>query len=320
MVKVLVTGCSTGAGRGMALEFAARGCEVLATARSLSSIQDLAGGNIKIAQVDVTVPKTLIEAVQNFGVIDIAIANAGLSSFSPLIEQELSIIEDVLRTNSVGVVATAKAVAPGMIEQRSGLIIAIGSVSGAMITPYAGAYCASKAAVTALCSALRMELAPFGISVMEVVAGSIKSNFSVNAMKTSTLPESSRYAKLQPYINGRVNASQGDQAVSAETFAKDVADAALSQHPPPSRITAGGAAVKYDRIGRFYPRAMWEARISKAFGIHLLKDDSTTVNTGRQSNPLAATSVGGMLANPTAMFGLGALAVIMAVSFAAMRS
>lgn len=158
--RVLITGCSTGIGRALAAEFVKRGCEVLATARRLEALEGIDG--VKKAVVDVNKPETLAAAVAEF-------ANDGFSAFGPLIEQELGTVEDILRTNVVGVVAASQAVAAGMIARRSGTIVVTGSVSGQMVTPYAGAYCASKAAVTAVCSALRMELAPLGIAVMEVL-------------------------------------------------------------------------------------------------------------------------------------------------------
>ena len=80
---------------------------------------------------------SLIKAVEDFGTIDICIANAGMSAFSPLIEQDLEVILKVMQTNAVGVVASAQAVVPGMISKGRGVLVVIGSVSGAMITPYA---------------------------------------------------------------------------------------------------------------------------------------------------------------------------------------
>ena len=89
--------------RLLAVEFARRGCHVLATARSLHAIEDLPGlcvsdglvGEIQTARVDVCDQQTLVEAIAAFGPVDIAVANAGMSGFAPLIEQPLDTFAQV---------------------------------------------------------------------------------------------------------------------------------------------------------------------------------------------------------------------------------
>jgi len=152
----MITGCSSGIGRALAIELSGpkRGCEVLATARSVDSIADLKEKGLSVAAVDVMKPETLQDAVKGFGRVDIVIANAGLSAFGPLVEQDLQKIEKVLATNVTGVVATIQSVASKMVEERRGTVVVIGSISGSLVLPYSGAYCSSKAAITALCDAL----------------------------------------------------------------------------------------------------------------------------------------------------------------------
>ena len=86
-LKVLVTGCSSGIGRGLAIEFHERGLQVLATARKLSALDELKAMGMAVAAVDVTVPESLAAALTSFGPVDIAIANAGCSFFGPMAEQ-----------------------------------------------------------------------------------------------------------------------------------------------------------------------------------------------------------------------------------------
>jgi len=266
--RVLVTGCSTGIGRALALEFAQRGCDVLATARNLESIAELKHERITIARVDVCEPNSLVSAVQQFGAVDICVANAGMSGFSPLGEQDLKLFDKIICTNVTGVVATVQAVAPSMLDRRTGQIVIIGSVSGAMITPFAGAYCASKAAVSALCDAMRMEFSPFGIGVLEVVTGAVRSNFGSNAASLSKLPAHSRYGSLQSYIDARAMASQSSDSMEPADYAKTVVDAALDGTR--MRLVAGGNARKYHLIGRVFPRGAWAKKMSQAFGLHTL--------------------------------------------------
>ena len=88
-------------------------------------------------------------------------------------------------TNVFSVVGVTKALFPAL-RRNKGLVVNIGSVSGVLVTPFAGAYCASKAAVHALSDALRLELAPFGVQVMEVQPGAIASSFAKNASHEGT--------------------------------------------------------------------------------------------------------------------------------------
>ncbi|MGV2480613.1 UNVERIFIED_CONTAM: SDR family NAD(P)-dependent oxidoreductase, partial [Salmonella enterica subsp. enterica serovar Weltevreden] len=91
--------------------------------------------------------------------IDLLINNAGYGAMGPLVEMPLDEVRRQFETNVTSLIALTQAIVPGMIERRSGLVVNIGSVSGVLVTPFAGAYCASKAAVHALSDALRMELA-----------------------------------------------------------------------------------------------------------------------------------------------------------------
>jgi short-subunit dehydrogenase len=265
--RVLVTGCSTGIGRAIAKEFHNRGCVVLATARRAAAIADLAQDGIATAEVDVTKQETLDTALNEFGAVDIVVCNAGIASFQPLVEQPLSSIQSVMDTNVIGVMATVQAVADGMIKRRAGTIVVIGSVSAAMITPYAGAYCASKAAVAAMCEALQMELAPFDVSVMHVITGSVQSNFSNAALPRSILPAGSHYAPIADKVEERAKMSQNPATVmAADAYARGVCDAALSPRPP-GTLLGGGKVGKFHFYGQWMPRSLLRSRLRATFGL-----------------------------------------------------
>ena len=178
---VLISGCSSGIGLALAREFASRGCRVFATARKPQMIEQLKKEKMEIAALDVThqqsIDACVAEVVAKTGKIDVLVNNAGYALIGPMIDLSIDDLRHQLETNVVGLVALTKAVAPHMIKQRSGLIVNMASVSGICATPFAGAYCASKAAVNLLSVALRIELAPFGIDVVTVQPGAIKSGF-----------------------------------------------------------------------------------------------------------------------------------------------
>ncbi len=184
---VLISGCSTGIGRALAMEFAARNWRVFATARKPAAINDLKALNAEVAALDVTDEKSIAACVDSViakaGRIDMLVNNAGLLLVGPLVELETSELRRQFETNVIGLAALTRAVTPHMIGRKSGKIVNISSVSGVLPTPFAGAYGSTKAAVTALSDSLRMELAPFGITVVTVQPGGIKSNLSGNADK-----------------------------------------------------------------------------------------------------------------------------------------
>ncbi len=113
-----MTGCSTGIGRALALEFNARGCSVLATARNVDCLEDLRAIGISTAAADVCEPATLAAAVAAFGPIDVCIANAGVSGMMPLIEQDIA--DTAVSSLRMSSEWWRRQVAPSMIERRSG--------------------------------------------------------------------------------------------------------------------------------------------------------------------------------------------------------
>ena len=180
---VLISGCSTGIGRALAVEFAARNWRVFATARRLEVINDLKAPNVNVSVLDVTDEKSIKACVNSViakaGRIDMLVNNAGLLLIGPLVELESDELRRQFETNVIGLAALTRVVAPYMIEKRSGKIVNISSVSGVLPTPFAGAYCSTKAALTAFSDSLRMELAPFGVQVITVQPGASNQTYQL---------------------------------------------------------------------------------------------------------------------------------------------
>lgn len=181
---VLITGCSTGIGRGLAESLSKRGYHVVATARDVSSIDDLPAA-MKLP-LDVTNEASIKEAIESvmerFGRIDILVNNAGFAIRGVI--EELP-VENMMRefdVNVFGIVRMVQGVAPVMRNQKSGKIINIGSISGKFSQPVNGAYCASKFAVEALTESMRIELSGWNIQVAVIEPGPIDTSF----VKTST--------------------------------------------------------------------------------------------------------------------------------------
>ena len=180
----LITGCSSGIGRALAEAFQQAGYQVWATARKAEDLAALSAAGFHAVQLDVNDGLALGQLAERLkteaGGLDVLINNAGYGAMGPLLDGGVEAMRKQFETNVFALIGVTRALFP-LLRQNKGLVVNIGSVSGVLVTPFAGAYCASKAAVHALTDALRLELAPFSIEVMEVQPGAIASSFGANA-------------------------------------------------------------------------------------------------------------------------------------------
>ena len=267
----LITGCSSGIGRALAEELHRRGRLVYATARRPETIEDLEERGIRTAALDVNDAdsiEALVGRLQEDGAgVDLLVNNAGFGAMGPLAELSIDDLRLQFETNVFAVVALIQAVVPGMVERRSGRIVNIGSVSGVLPTPFSGAYCASKAAVHALSDSLRMELAPFGIRVITVQPGAVRSEFGANASEREQ--RLSLYAPLADAIAARASASQ-EGPTSTDVFAREVVDAVLADSPP-AIVRSGRRSTLMPLAKRWLPTRVLDLGLSRRFELHRLR-------------------------------------------------
>ncbi|GLJ48023.1 hypothetical protein SUGI_1014180 [Cryptomeria japonica] len=239
---VFVTGCTPGGiGHALAVEFARRKCRVVATARSLSSLEALRTNSLvtlHTLELDVLSERSVEEAVRSvvdmFGRIDILVNNAGVHCVGPLAELPMALWQSTFDTNVFGTMRVIKAVVPHMASRRKGKIVNVGSVSALVPSPWTGAYSSSKAAIHCLSESLRVELNPFGIDVITVAPGAIKSNLGSNSSAIyRNLPEWRLYKPFERAIRERVEFSQKPGCTPTDAFANKTVDAALRRKPPP---------------------------------------------------------------------------------------
>ncbi|KAJ0692341.1 putative acylglycerone-phosphate reductase [Helianthus annuus] len=237
---VVITGCSSGGiGNALARAFAARDCLVVATARSVSSMADLAGAPdvYFLQELDVLSDESVGEVVSNvidkFGRIDVVVNNAGVQCIGPLAEMPLGSVEHTFNTNVYGPMRLIQAVVPHMASRKKGKIVNTGSVTVMGPGPWSGVYTASKGALHALTDTLRLELKPFGIDVINVVPGAVRSNIGNSAIASyNKMPEWKLYKKYEGAIKERAYFSQGPKATPAEEFANKTVAAILKEDPP----------------------------------------------------------------------------------------
>jgi NAD(P)-dependent dehydrogenase (short-subunit alcohol dehydrogenase family) len=164
----LVTGASRGIGRAVAVELAARGFSVVATMRDPSLASGLE--NMTVRRLDVTDPST-IEVPDDLRVL---VNNAGFQdSYYPIEALPLDQLRSLLETNAVGQVAVIQRAIPVMRRRGEGVICTVTSSSVLLASPFFAAYRASKAAISAICESLYVELEPFGIRVVEILPGPV---------------------------------------------------------------------------------------------------------------------------------------------------
>lgn len=178
---VLITGCSTGVGRAAARAFSAAGFQTFATGRSLPALEDLREVGCEILPLDVAEEEsraTAVAAIEGrFGPIAVLVNNAGYPQYGPIEEVSLDAIRSQFETNVIGLIRLCQLVLPGMRRAGGGRIINVSSVSSRVTSAGGGIYHASKYAVEAIADALRPEVRPFGVEVVNVLPGPIATDF-----------------------------------------------------------------------------------------------------------------------------------------------
>lgn len=266
---VLLTGCGSGIGKALARAFHAAGMPVLATSRRAESLQDLAASGIETQALDVTqadAVSALVARLQSEGrAIGMLVNNAGHGSMGPMLDVPADEWQRQFDVNLFAPLALVRAVLPGMIARGRGQVVNISSVSGVTTTPFAGPYCASKAALNAASDALRMELAPLGIRVVTVQPGGIRSAFGDQAAAGVHLAPDSPYQAVREGVMARANESQS-AAMPAEEFARRlVARLARADCPPVVRIGPKSRLLPW--IGTWLPVRLRDRMLSRRFGL-----------------------------------------------------
>ncbi len=185
---VLITGCSTGIGRATAERLAGRGLTVYATARRPESIEDLKGKGCRTLALDVTDESSMQAAVQAVeeaeGAVGALVNNAGYSQSGAIESIPLDSIRAQFETNVFGLIRMCQLVLPGMRRKRHGRIVNVSSMGGKLTFPGGGIYHATKHAVEAISDALRFEVQGFGVDVVVIEPGLIKTEFAHAAVSS----------------------------------------------------------------------------------------------------------------------------------------
>lgn len=231
-----ITGTSRGFGREWALAALERGDRVAATARDVSTLDDLVeryGDAVLPLQLDVTDRAAdraaVARAHQSLGRLDVVVNNAGYGQFGTIEELSEAELRDQLETNVFGAFWVTQAALPYLREQGGGHIVQVSSIGGITAFPGIGAYHASKWALEGFSQALAQEVAGFGIHVTLVEPGGFATDWGGSSARHATpLPAYDELHAQVAAARATRTRNPGDPTASAEALLR-VVD---SEHPP----------------------------------------------------------------------------------------
>jgi len=251
----------------LAQQFHAQGLEVFATSRTLESMEHLSAVGIKTIALDVT-DADAIQRVKNEiseiagGKLDILVNNAGQAYTVAATDYVMSDVRAHFEVNLFAVMAMVQTFVPMLIASGDGRIVQIGSIAAVIPVPFGSAYNASKAALHAYSNTIRVELAPFGIKVITVVTGSVKSNI----VKPRTIPEGSLYESLQAQFQERRLRMSQINPMDTTEYAKVVVSEALARSPR-ALLWSGKQTWPCWLIDTFLPKTTWDVIMSRMYGL-----------------------------------------------------
>jgi NAD(P)-dependent dehydrogenase (short-subunit alcohol dehydrogenase family) len=230
--SALVTGASRGIGRAVALELAHRGFHTVATMRDPaagSGLADEASGRLEVRRLDVTDTATFDLP----GDLRVLVNNAGVDTeYLPVEHADIGDWRRMFETNVFGTVALTSAAIPTLRDNRPSVVCTITSSSIIAAVPFYSAYRASKAAASAFCDSLRVEVAPFGIRVVEILPGPVDTDMF--RLSTGDL-DATRFPRYQALagIAGELRRAHADpRVVEPAAAASAIVDAILEESGP----------------------------------------------------------------------------------------
>lgn len=180
--RILITGASSGFGRGAAIELARRGHEVVASAetwpqvRSLRADAEAAGVRLTVVKLNL-LDEIDIAHARSFDP-EVLVLNAGVMESGSIVDIPLSRVRESFEINVFGHLQLVQGIVPKMVARGSGKVVWTSSMGGILVVPFVGAYCATKHAIEAIAGSMRAELAPYGVKVATVNPGVFGTGFN----------------------------------------------------------------------------------------------------------------------------------------------
>ena len=267
----LVTGASSGIGEDTARRLQALGYTVYGAARRTDRLRALAADGIRPLAMDVTDDASMTAGVNRIleetGRIDVLVNNAGYGSYGAIEDVPIDEARRQFEVNVFGLARLTQLVSPHMRAQGTGTIINISSIGGRLTTPLGGWYHATKYAVEALSDALRIELAPFGIDVVVVEPGGIRTAWwAIAADHLEATAEGSAYAGQIRDVAGSMRGESNQRRFSPpEVIARTIGRIVTARRPR-TRYAVGFMARPLIAARRVLPDRAFDQLIGAAFG------------------------------------------------------
>ena len=249
MTTWLITGCSSGIGRGIAKAVLKHGDNAIVTARNISTVADIVENypdTAIVVPLDITNKESIAGAVKaakdNFGGVDILVNNAGYGYRSSVEEGEEESVNLLFDTNFFGPIALIKQVLPYMRAQKNGAILNVSSIAAARSGVGSGYYAASKAALELMTDGLMKEVAPLGIKVMTVEPGAFRTKFYDTSLK-GTQKQIEDYADTA-WKTRKENIVDNQDQPGDPDKAGEVIYETIQKENIPKRLLLGSDAVK----------------------------------------------------------------------------
>ena len=267
----LVTGASSGIGEETARTLHKLGYTVYAAARRTDRLKQLTAVGIHALTMDVTDDESMSSGIEQIiaetGRIDVLVNNAGYGSYGAIEDVSLDEARRQFEVNVFGLGRLTQLVLPHMRAQRSGTIINISSMGGRLTTPLGGWYHATKYAVEALSDALRMETAPFGIDVVVIEPGGIRTEWSgIAADHLDETAEGSAYASQIKAVANSMRSESTNKRQSPPSVIADTVEKIVTARKPRTRYVVGFAAKPLVTLRRILPDRAFDRLISAGQG------------------------------------------------------
>jgi NAD(P)-dependent dehydrogenase (short-subunit alcohol dehydrogenase family) len=260
---VLITGASSGIGAATAQRLLGAGWSVYAAARRLDRMKALEAAGATLVSLDLTDDASIVAAVaaveREAGRLDALVNNAGYGSYGAVEDVPMAEARRQVEVNLFGLARLIQLATPIMRRQKSGRIVNVTSIGGKMWEPLGGWYHATKFAVEGLSDCLRMELEPFGIDVIVIEPGAIRTEWSAIARtglietsgSTAYRDQAERHARLLAGTENNSMVSEPDVVAVAITRS-------LTAARPKTRYAVGGGAKPILLMVRLLPDRMFD--------------------------------------------------------------
>ena len=265
---ILITGASSGIGFDSAQELARQGHKVYAAARRTELMEPLKHNGVVTMRMDVTNSQSMADGVKAVldaeGRIDVLVNNAGYGYFGAVENVTMEEARRQVEVNVFGLAELCKLVLPVMRKQGSGRIINTSSIAGKTVLPFGAWYHVSKYSVEALSDALRMEMKPFGVDVVLIEPGGIKTDWGIIAAKhlaesskgTAYEEDALREAKL-------IHKGYSGNYLSAPKVVTRAISRAVNSQRPRARYRIGSGAFIMVFLHTVLPTRWWDGMMRR---------------------------------------------------------